>query len=667
MVDFKAQLNEAQLSAVSSLEGPLLVIAGAGSGKTRVIEYRVLRLIESGVDPASILLLTFTREAARRMLERAASHDRRCSRVEGGTFHSFGYRLLRKYYRLAELPESFSVMDEDDAGEAIKRCMESSGLPASEKKFPKKDTIRSIISSCVNKSLGVEEVLSRDYRHFLPFSGEISSLRSKYCEFKRKNGYVDYDDILIYMKSLLEKEEIRASFISAYKFVMVDEFQDTNRLQGEITRLLAAPHGNVMVVGDDAQSIYGFRGASHRNIMKFSEIYRGCKIVKLQENYRSTQPILDLANSVLRNMESKYDKALVSARADAGQRPAFILFNDAYDEACWIASRLEESLASGCDPREQAVLFRSAYVSIPLQAELGRRNIPFRVFGGMKFYEAAHIKDVVCYFRVAHNPRDELAWRRVLKLIDGVGEKTAERVIAEIRLCREAKQIYSGALRSGKFKGGLKPALEKLSFFLEKAAGEPDLAARFDMILDHYGPAFRARFDDWHLRNGDMTALREIVAHSGSADELLASLAIDPPQQTEERAAIVLSTVHSAKGLEWENVYLIGMQDGVFPSGFSFEKPEEMQEEQRLFYVAITRARDSLILTFHRENARNLLTPFNRVSRFIELPGVADFLDKEEIYPWDAGKRAGRGEYAGSGRSGDGLDDRMFDFLDGEI
>ncbi|NLE91379.1 MAG: ATP-dependent helicase [Elusimicrobia bacterium] len=664
MVDLKAQLNEAQLSAVNTVNGPVLVIAGAGSGKTRVIEYRVLRLVEEGVDPSSILLLTFTREAARRMLERAAGHDRRCSRVEGGTFHSFGYRLLRRYYASAGLPENFSVMDEDDAGEAIKRCMDRS---VQDKRFPKKDTVRSIISACVNRSLSVEEVLAGDYRHFLPFSGEISSLRSRYCDFKRKNGYVDYDDILVLMKALLEKEEVRASFISSYRFVMVDEFQDTNRLQGEITRLLAEPHGNVMVVGDDAQSIYGFRGASHRNIMKFSEVYRGCKIVKLQDNYRSTQPILDLANSVLRSMENKYDKSLVSAHSRDGERPAFFMFGDAYDEACWLASRLEEALAAGQNPGEQAVLFRSAYVSIPLQAELGRRRVAFRVFGGMKFYEAAHIKDAVCLFRLAHNPSDELAWRRVLKMNDGVGEKTSERVISEIRHCRGGMRVYASILRSGKFKGGLKSALEKLAFFLEKASSEPDLALRFDMILEYYAPFFRDRFDDWHLRNGDFTALREIVAHSASADELLASLAIDPPQQCEERGGIVLSTIHSAKGLEWDNVYLIGMQDGVFPSGFSFEKPEEMEEEQRLFYVAITRARGRLILTFHRENARNLLTPFNRVSRFLELPGVADSIDKEDVFSWNSAGRRGRGAYPGCGGEGEALDDRMFDFLDGEV
>lgn len=664
MVDLKEQLNEAQLSAVDSREGPVLVIAGAGSGKTRVIEYRVLRLVDSGVDPASILLLTFTREAARRMLERAAGHDRRCSRVEGGTFHSFGYRLLRRYCGLAGLPENFSVMDEDDAGEAIKRCMDGS---VQDKKFPKKDTLRSIISSCVNRSLGVEEVLARDYRHFLSYSGEISSLRSRYREYKRKNGYVDYDDILVYMKGLLEKEEVRDSVISAYRFVMVDEFQDTNRLQGEITRLLAQPHGNVMVVGDDAQSIYGFRGASHRNIMKFSEVYRGCRVIKLQDNYRSTQPILDLANSVLRNMENKYDKSLVSARSQEGERPSFLTFSDAYDEACWLASRLEETLAAGCDPGGQAVLFRSAYVSIPLQAELGKRGIAFRVFGGMKFYEAAHIKDAICLFRLAHNPDDELAWRRVLKLIEGVGEKTAERVIAGIRPGSGKGRACYTALRSGKFKGGLKSSLEKLSFFLEKASDEPDLGLRFDMILEYYGPFFRARFDDWHLRNSDMAALREIVARSGSAEEILASLAIDPPQQAQERAGIILSTVHSAKGLEWDNVYLIGMQDGVFPSSFSFEKPEEMEEEQRLFYVAITRARNRLALTFHRENTRNLLTPFNRVSRFVELPGVSDFMDTEEIYAWNVPGKKGRGAYAGGGYGEDRLDDRMFDFLDDRV
>jgi len=313
MLKLETQLNPSQYAAVTTLDGPIVVIAGAGSGKTRVIEYRVLYLVQNKINPNSILLLTFTRRAAKTMLDRAARHDPRCKNVEGGTFHSFAYKMLKRYAKIIGFPDSFSILDEGDAEEAIHRCCNMLGFFAREKRFPKKDTLKGIISMSINKNISIGEVLKKEYPHFLEYSSDIETLRKQYIEYKINKNYLDYDDLLVYLRLLLENEDIRNRLSQKYQYIMVDEYQDTNTLQGDITYLLAERHRNVMVVGDDAQSIYGFRGASHENIMKFPKKFPECKIIKLEANYRSTQAILDVANSVLENMTNKYSKCLVSA------------------------------------------------------------------------------------------------------------------------------------------------------------------------------------------------------------------------------------------------------------------------------------------------------------------------------------------------------------------
>jgi DNA helicase-2/ATP-dependent DNA helicase PcrA len=650
MMDLKSRLNPAQFQAVSSVNGPYLVIAGAGSGKTRVIEYRVLHLVQNRISPNAILLLTFTRKAAREMVSRASRHDPRCANVAGGTFHSFAYSVLKRYAKMIGLPGSFIVLDEGDAEEAIHRCASKKGLYDRETRFPKKDTLRAIISAAVNKNTPVGEIIKKEYPHFIGDIPEIETLRREYAEYKLEKNYLDYDDLLVFLRILLENGDIRERLSRRYRYIMVDEYQDTNRLQGDIAYLLAEKNRNIMVVGDDAQSIYGFRGASHENIMAFPDRFPECTLIKLEENYRSGQAILDVANAVLENMKHKYSKCLISARKQIGERPQLLFFRDAYEEAEWVAERVKEQLAEGVPLGHQCVLFRSLYLSIPLQSELSRRNIPYETFGGLKFYETAHVKDIIAHLKVAVNPKDELAWNRVLMLLERIGPKTAGRLTDEFTACESLSEALSKAFpkyESGRpFSEGLvilSAALRALDDE-KRAAGE-----KFGIAVDYYLPLLRQKYDDWHLRVNDLVVLRQIAGRYASLDDLLADFAIEPPEKgvwrvepetKEEENPCVLSTIHSAKGLEWDSVFIMGLSDGILPITFALDSEEEIEEEQRLLYVALTRAKSRLCLTLHHEGTRGGITQFNKLSRFIDVPNVMSKLEFRDI----AGVRTSGGE-----------------------
>ncbi len=631
-MDLKKQLNPSQFAAVTTIHGPVLVIAGAGSGKTRVIEYRVLHLVQNDINPNSILLLTFTRNAARQMISRASKHDPQCKNIEGGTFHSFGYKTLKKYAKTMGFPDSFTVLDEGDAEEAIHRCCTDLGLFDKEKRFPRKDTLRNIISVSVNKYISIGEVLKKEYPHFLEYASEIDALRKKYAEYKINSSYLDYDDLLIYLRLLLENEEIKDRLSRRYKFIMVDEYQDTNKLQGDITYLLAEKNRNIMIVGDDAQSIYGFRGATHENIMEFPKRFPECKIIKLEENYRSTQSILDVANAVLENMKNKYSKCLVSAKKLIGEKPEVLFFKDAYNEADWIAGKIKEQRDEGIPFGHQCVLFRSSYLSIPLQAELSRRNIPFIVFGGLKFYEMAHVKDVMSHLKVISNPKDELAWNRALMLIEGIGPKISGRILKEITTCSSPQEIFEKVFYKYQKGYSYSEGLARLENALKTASDETLVVGdKFDIILDYYNPILEDKFDDWHLRANDLETLRQISMRYDALEELLADFAIEPPERgiwrvepstPEEEKPLTLSTIHGAKGLEWECVFLIGLMDGVLPVAFALDDEDEIEEENRLFYVGVTRAKNRLFLSLHHEGTRSGITQFNKISRFLGVPNV---------------------------------------------
>lgn len=627
MIDFKKDLNASQYAAVTAKDGPMLVLAGAGSGKTRVIEYRALFLVQGGADPGSILLLTFTRKAAREMLSRSGMRDERCKGIHGGTFHSFAYKTLKRYSKVLGFNGSFSVLDESDAAEAVQRSAENMGIVDRGKRFPKKDTIKGMISATINKEMTMDEVIEAQYPHLLEFSSEIETIRDEYERYKKERGYLDYDDLLIYLKALLEDPAIRERVSREYGYVMVDEYQDTNPLQGEITYLLAKDHHNIMVVGDDAQSIYGFRGASHKNIMDFPDKFPECKMITLEENYRSTQSILDVANAVLENMEDKYSKILVSGKKDIGEKPRLRRYKDQYDEAAGIARGINGFRERGTKLSEQGVLFRSAFHSIPLQMELDKRGIPYRVVGGRKFYETAHVKDFISHLKILSNIKDELAWARSFMVLAGVGAKTAEKLIEEISSMNGFDEVIDH-LSSVKQVKGL------ASLLREASKEELTVMDLLDIVLDYYFPILKDNYDDWSVRINDLEVIKEIGGKYSSLDDFLADFAIDRPEKgtadtasLENESPVTLTTIHSAKGLEWDIVFLMNVAEGSLPISFALNSDEEVEEEHRLFYVAVTRARKKLLLSYPFESKRGFERYMNQVSRFVDAPNVTSRLN----------------------------------------
>ncbi len=639
MINFQNELNPSQMEVVNATEGAVLVIAGAGSGKTRVIEYRVLNLIHKNVLPQSILLLTFTRRAASSMLSRASGREQKAKLVDGGTFHSFAYSILRKHSSLIGF-DNFSILDEDDSLEAVGICAKKLGVYDLDKKFPKKDSLKKIISMSLNKEMSIEDVLEKEYSNFSDYATVIEKIKNDYQRYKIEKNYFDFDDLLSYLRILLTKNEfLRQELSRRYRYIMVDEYQDTNKPQAAITYLLGKDHGNVMVVGDDAQSIYGFRGATHENIMEFPRLFPKCRMIKLEANYRSHQKILDVANAVLLNMKSKFSKRLVAAAGEPGECPQLLFFRSAYDEAQWIADKINEIRLEGIPLSDQAILFRSAYVSIPLQVELKKQGIAFEVFGGLKFYETAHVKDMLSHLRVIANPKDEMAWLRILTLLEGVGDKTAQNIISKFDFSGESvvRQLnYLGEQNRAKKYAGF---LLKLSGVLEDA-GSPknNLYESFSLVMDYYYPILKEKFDDWQQRINDLEVLKDISGKYSSLPDFLADFTIDPPdkntqtksqRQNVEEKPVCLSTIHSAKGLEWECVFLIGLVEGVLPVSFSLNDEESIEEEHRLFYVALTRAKTRLYLAVHYENHGFSYSQYNQISRFIDSPAVLSKLEQK--------------------------------------
>ncbi len=625
-------LNEKQKEAVESKEGPVLVIAGPGSGKTRVIEYRVLSLVKNGVPPEKILLLTFTKRAARQMLERAAIHDKRCVSVEGGTFHSFAYKLLRLYGEKIGLRKTLSVLDEADAEEVVGKVLGGIDLGNKKESFPKKDTLRKIFSLSANKNIEIKEAVDRYFSHLSDFIPDMESIGEKYLEYKKENGYLDFDDLLLYARDLLSLKEIGERISSKYEFVMVDEFQDTNPLQGEITRLLGGEKKNLLVVGDDAQSIYGFRGASHKNIMEFPEMFPGTKIIKLEENYRSTQSILNLSNELLSNMREKFQKDLFSGKGKTGDKPKMLYFANANDEVEWLTEEILKEARKGVSLREQAILFRSTYVSILLQAELSKMRIPYKLFGGVRFYEMAHIKDFLSYAKVISNFKDEISWERIFMMLPGVGKKTAEALWLSLKPARDLAEGLL-ILENRGMNAKNPESILKLKRMLEEVRDSGNNVYNLSgRIMDFYLPFFKEKFDDWPMRLQDLETLRELSENYDDLESFLADISIDIPEgeSDENDDFLTLSTIHSAKGLEWKAVYVLGVTEGTLPSKRSMDFEEDIEEEGRLLYVAVTRAKDKLCLLFHLDGGRGMYLG-QRLSRFLEPENVFSSLNHEDL------------------------------------
>ncbi|MHB8111410.1 MAG: ATP-dependent helicase [Syntrophorhabdaceae bacterium] len=629
--DLKAELNTSQYNAVTTTEGPVLVIAGAGSGKTRVIEYRSLYLVRKNIEPESILLLTFTRRSAQEMIERASRNDPRCSKIDGGTFHSFASRVLRIYSKNIGLSNSFTIYDEGDAEEAIRRCCNKMGYDQ-DKEFPKKNELKNVFSLCVNKGMDVDDAVLKTYVDYEDRLGEIRYVQKEYAEYKIRNNCVDYDDLLVYLRVLLGIDEIRETLSSRYRFIMVDEFQDTNGVQADIVRLLSARHNNVMVVGDDAQSIYGFRGANHMNILRFPGEFEGCQVIMLEQNYRSTQSILDLGNAILNTMSHKFEKRLVSASGTIGEKPVLFQFDDVYEEAAWVVRKVLALKAKGTALREMAVLFRTAFTSMPLQSELIKQGIRFKLFGGRKFYEMANVRDIISYLRVVANPADELAWHRVLLLLPGIGARTVERLLEMIIHYTGMNEIIEKVftpLCTGQKNSDVFVSFKKLLQAILVPSITP--SGQFDLVLEHYGPIMEGKYKKDPLKVRELAMLGQMARRYATLKDFLADVSIDPDKDANDGDTefLALSTVHSAKGLEWGRVFLIGLVDGVFPSSRSFDDGDgnDVEEEKRLFYVAVTRAKEELFMGFYVKKGVNERSKA-RQCRFLDPANVIKTFEK---------------------------------------
>ena len=624
LINYQDALNPAQFEAASALDGAYLIIAGAGTGKTRTLVYRVARLVELGYDPKSILLLTFTRKAANEMMNRAAVLlDNRCSKILGGTFHSFANLTLRKYYKALNLDSSFTILDQGDSEDVINLIRSQAGFISKEKRFPNKQTLNKVFSLSVNTGKSVEDIIEESYPHFLDEHDKILGIKKVFSEYKRKNNLLDYDDLLVYLKNFLHDLSPSAkSLLSTIKFVMVDEYQDTNKLQAEVVLGLTQLNKNIMVVGDDSQSIYSFRGANFKNIIEFPVLFPETKIIKLEENYRSVQPVLDFTNKIIEGAVEKYEKHLYT-RKSGGDLPFIVAASTENLQSKFIVDKILDLREEGVPLKDIAVLFRSSFFSFDLEIELNKANIPFQKFGGMKFIETAHIKDVLAFLRIAANPKDIVSWYRVLLLLEGVGPKTAQKILDELATARLTIKANPDAQTSFRYNDTI-AKLFQLLYQLHTQQGLPSEKAQ--LVVDYYYPIFKDKYDDFNKRKKDLDIFLNITENYKSLDSLLADMAIEPiidsvvdietPNKEEEY--VTLSTIHSAKGLEWHSVFIIHAVEGFFPSSRSVENLDALEEERRLMYVASTRAKQNLFVTypmniFDREAGTTLSKP----SRFI--------------------------------------------------
>ena len=626
-IDYKKELNPAQLEAVRMMEGACLVIAGAGSGKTRILVYRVAHLVEKGVNPEEILLLSFTRKSAQEMLLRAALIlDERCKKVSGGTFHSFANMILRKYSRRVGMPNNFTIMDQSDAENAVNLVRKNLGFGGGDKKFPRKRALLNIISKSVNTPHNISLIIESEYPHFVEYTESIRKIKCSYAEYKKKKGLFDYDDLLVYLKKLLSSDkDIQASLSKKYKYIMVDEYQDTNKLQADILYLLLSEHKNIMAVGDDSQSIYAFRGANFKNIMDFPNIFKGSKIITLEENYRSMQPILDLTNKMIDFAVEKFRKNLFT-RKKGTNIPHFIETENENRQSERIVEKVTELRSHGVKLGDIAVLFRSGWHSNDLEVGLSRNNIPFIKYGGRKFVESSHVKDLISHLQAFYNINNEISWSRVLTLMRGVGPKTAEKMFKRIS---EDKNALSS---DDKLFKKAKDTKRLLGVFKEACDEEKTPSDIIKMFNAYYEPIFREKYDDFHKRINDLGSLERIASGYEKIEDFLTDMALEPPEENAvkknndntDKSKLVLSTIHSAKGLEWHTVFIIHVSEGYMPSYQSIGNDDSIEEERRLLYVAMTRAKENLymlkpLIDFSPRNylANKGGPAFTEISRFL--------------------------------------------------
>jgi DNA helicase-2/ATP-dependent DNA helicase PcrA len=629
-IDYARELNEQQFAAVTALPGPALVIAGAGSGKTRTLTYRVAYLLEQGIPPERILLLTFTNKAAAEMMRRVSDllgHELRA--LWGGTFHSIGARVLRTHADALGYRRDFTILDRDDARDLIKACVTDAKIETKGTHFPKPDVLNEIFSLAANTHKTTNALVDGKFSYFSQFKPQIASLHQAYLARKRATNGMDFDDLLaLWLQLLQDNADVRELYQRRFQFILVDEYQDTNKLQSDLIDLLAARHGNVMVVGDDAQSIYAWRGANFANILEFPKRYPGAKVFKIEMNYRSTPEILNVANAAIEANLNQFPKELAPARK-SGVKPALVACMDAGQQAAFIAQRALELRDEGLSLNNLAVLYRSHFHALELQLELTRRQIPFSITSGIRFFEQAHIKDATAFLKFTVNPRDEISFKRLTLLLPGIGEKGADKIW----------QIFLGSSRGNEAPAGNAPAPSEpaepapshiarslqacakavpkkaavawAQFVatisqLEDAATRRNAAKMLRLVIDAgYDDYLKETYDNYERRLEELQQLAEFAFQFGSVDEFLTQLALLTNVEAEDGNApkddvekIKLSTIHQAKGLEFDVVFVIMLCDGLFPSARSAESSDGEEEERRLFYVAITRARNELYLTY---------------------------------------------------------------------
>jgi DNA helicase II / ATP-dependent DNA helicase PcrA len=625
-IDYARELNAQQYAAVTAAEGPALVIAGAGAGKTRTLTYRVAWLIEQGIPPDRILLLTFTNKAAKEMMRRVEDLlGSDVSQIWGGTFHSVGARILRRHAEVLGWRPDFTILDREDAKDLIQACVDEAGIDVKETRFPKPDVLGDIFSMAVNTGRSLADTLAADYDHFAPLAAKIADIEARYHARKQATNGMDFDDLLTQWRRVLKDfPDLRDFYQRRFQFILVDEYQDTNTLQGDLIDRLAAVHKNLMVVGDDAQSIYAWRGANFKNILEFPQRYYGCQTFKIEVNYRSTPEILAFANAAIAPNVRQFQKQLAAARP-SGVKPVEVACMDAGEQAAFVAQRALELRDEGIPLCEMAVLYRSHFHALELQLELTRRNIPFSITSGIRFFEQAHVKDVAAYLKLVHNPRDEISFKRLVRMMPGVGGKSADKLWNVFRAACCVSELDSDhATRNPQHAAPpLAISLQKCSSSAPKKAAAawaqftatiaqlcaPEIRAKTDamirLVLEAgYEDYLKATYSNFRQRLEDLEQLASFARQFPTMEDFLTQLALltnveadDQQSREDDHERIRLSTIHQAKGLEFRVVFVIMLCDGLFPSARSIDNPEGEEEERRLFYVAVTRAKDELYLS----------------------------------------------------------------------
>lgn len=633
VIDYKKVLNEQQYAAVTSPPGTALVIAGAGSGKTRTLTYRVSWLIEQGFLAEEILLLTFTNKAAREMLTRVDQLlPGRAHGLWGGTFHSIGHRILRRHAEEIGFEKNFTILDRDDQKELLDAWSTRQGLRAAESRFPKGNVLAEIISLCNNTGLSLETIITKRYRYFFDLKEELQAAMVAYEEAKKKANAFDFDDLLLKTHELLlTRPDIAKRYQQQFRAILVDEYQDTNRIQASLIDLLAVRHKHIMAVGDDAQSIYSWRGADVSNMLAFSKRHPETRFFSIETNYRSVPQVLALANASIRCNATQFSKELQAIRPAHALAPALLPLATSNQQASFIAQRISELHQKGIPLREIAVLYRSHYHSMEIQLELTRRQIPFVITSGLRFFEQAHIKDLAAVMKFALNPNDEVALKRLLLLFPGIGKKTAEGLWNQIIQALAGTHDFSRLTHCKPPKKAVKEWNQLVATLTEitphDTEGAPQLASPTVMIetilFAFYEEILQEKFTNYEARREDLATLSNYAKQFSDTAEFLAQLALlgegeEQPTATQQEDQLVLSSIHQAKGLEWQVVFLAWLTEGMFPTRRSLDEKAAMEEERRLFYVAVTRCKEELYLTYPEFSSHaNYGEAFQRPSRFL--------------------------------------------------